>query len=60
LRYIVNYKRRRATKTELFTQILKRVDATKGQIRFASATFELVDAPEFQVKITEDKDGKGN
>jgi small-conductance mechanosensitive channel len=60
LRYIVNYKRRRATKTELFTQILKRVDATKEQIRFSSATFELVDAPEFQVKITEDKDGKGN
>jgi small-conductance mechanosensitive channel len=60
LRYIVNYKRRRATKTELFTKILKRVDASKGQIKFASATFELVDTPEFQVNITKDKDGKEN
>lgn len=52
LRYIVNYKRRRATKTELFTRILAEVEATNGEIRFASATFQLVEAPEFKVNIT--------
>ena len=51
LRYIVNYKKRRATKTELFTKILKRVEATNGEIKFASATFHLVEAPEIKIKI---------
>lgn len=60
LRYIVNYKKRRVTKTELFTQILKRVDATNGLIKFASATFQLVEAPEFKVKISSNGDRKGN
>jgi small-conductance mechanosensitive channel len=60
LRYIVNYKKRRLTKTELFTQILKRVDATNGQIKFASATFQLVEAPDFNVKISANGDRKGN
>jgi small-conductance mechanosensitive channel len=51
LRYVVNYKKRRATKTELFTRILNEVEATKGEIKFASATFHLVEAPELKVKI---------
>lgn len=52
LRYIVDYKKRRITKTKLFTQILKKVDATAGQVKFASATFQLVEPPDFRVKIT--------
>lgn len=51
LRYVVIYNRRRATKTELFTRILKEVEASKGEIKFASATFHLVEAPEFKVNI---------
>ncbi len=51
LRYIVNYKRRRITKTELFTKILHEIESTGGEIKFASATFHLVEAPEFKVKI---------
>ena len=51
LRYIVNYKRRRATKTELFTRILNEIEATNGEIKFASATFQLVEAPDFKVNI---------
>lgn len=51
LRYVVDYKRRRFTKTELFTKILNTIEATKGDIKFASATFHLVEAPEFKVKI---------
>ncbi len=51
LRYVVNYKRRRFTKTELFTKILKAVDDTKGEIKFASATFQLVESPDFKLNI---------
>ena len=52
LRYVVSYKKRRATKTELFTKILNQIEATKGEIKFASATFHLVEAPEFKVNIS--------
>ncbi|MEO6290449.1 MAG: mechanosensitive ion channel domain-containing protein [Ginsengibacter sp.] len=51
LRFVVNYKKRRATKTQLFTKILKEVDATNGEIKFASATFQLVEAPEIKIKF---------
>lgn len=51
LRFVVGYKKRRATKTALFTQILKRIEATNGEVKFASATFQLVDPPDFKVKI---------
>jgi len=51
LRYVVDYKRRRFTKTELFTKILNTIEATNGAIKFASATFHLVEVPEFKVKI---------
>lgn len=52
LRYVVSYKKRRATKTLLFTKILKQVEATNGEIKFASATFHLVEAPEIKISIT--------
>jgi len=51
LRYVIDYKRRRATKTELFTKILKEVESTNGKIKFASATFQVVDLPELNVNI---------
>ncbi|MEN9599467.1 MAG: hypothetical protein RL596_1786 [Bacteroidota bacterium] len=51
LRYVVDYKKRRATKTALFTTILKEIEATNGEIKFASATFHLVEAPEIKVKM---------
>ncbi|MDO9001281.1 MAG: mechanosensitive ion channel [Bacteroidota bacterium] len=51
LRYVVSYKKRRVTKTELFTKILKAVEATNGEIKFASATFQIVEVPEFNVNI---------
>lgn len=51
LRYVVNYKKRRATKTQLFTLLLNRIEATNGEVKFASATFHLVEAPEFTVKM---------
>lgn len=51
LRYVVSYKKRRATKTILFTNILKEIEATYGEIKFASATFHLVEAPEIKIKM---------
>jgi small-conductance mechanosensitive channel len=51
LRYVVNFKKRRATKTALFTTILKKIEATNGEIKFASATFHLVEAPEIKIKM---------
>ncbi len=60
LRYVVGYKKRRVTKTQLFTQILKNVEATNGQVKFASATFQLVEGPEIKVKPTQDEDTKAN
>ncbi len=52
LRYVVSYRKRRATKTVLFTKILKEVEATGSEIKFASATFHLVEAPEIKVSIS--------
>ncbi|OAB29079.1 Small-conductance mechanosensitive channel [Flavobacterium fryxellicola] len=51
LRYVVSYKKRRATKTILFSKILKEIDATNGEIKFASATFQLVQTPDLNVNI---------
>lgn len=51
LRYVVNYKSRRATKTALFLQILTDIEATKGEIKFASATFQLVESPDFKLNV---------
>ncbi len=50
LRYVVNYRRRRFTKTELFSQILQKIEAS-SDIKFASATFQLVDSPDFKINI---------
>jgi len=54
LRYVVNFRKRRFIKSELFTQILTEVEKTNGEIKFASATFHLVETPEIKVKITPD------
>lgn len=51
LRYVVDYKKRRHTKTELFTKILSKIEATKGEVKMASATFELVQAPDLNINI---------
>lgn len=52
IRYIVNFKKRRITKDQLFTRILYEVGKTGNEIKFASATFQLVEAPELKVSIT--------
>jgi len=51
LRYVVDYKKRRTTKTELFSKIITQIEATNGAVKMASATFQLVQAPDFNVNI---------
>lgn len=51
VRYVVDFRRRRALKDYLFSRILDDIDATNGKVALASATFELVGAPPVQVRI---------
>lgn len=51
VRYVVNYRRRRATKNELFMRILTEAEKASFKIKFASATFQLVELPELNVKV---------
>lgn len=52
IRYVTDYKMRRSTKDTLFTRIMEEFDATEGKVSLASATFHLVDAPVFNVRMT--------
>lgn len=51
LRYVVDYKRRRITKTTLFENLLQEIESSNGEIKLASATFQLVEPPEFNVNV---------
>lgn len=53
LRYIVDYKKRRATKHQLNDLIAKRINASDGKVQLASATFEIVKIPMVDVKKSE-------
>lgn len=48
---MVDYRRRRAVKSQLFKRILEDVDRSDGQVALASATFHLVEAPTFDVRL---------
>lgn len=50
LRYTVDFKKRRSIKDKLFSRILEEIQKTNGQIRFASATFEVVGIPPVEVR----------
>ncbi len=51
LRYVVDFKKRRSTKDLLFTRILDGGAASYGRVSMASATFHLVEAPVFDVRL---------
>lgn len=52
IRYVTDFKTRRSSKDTLFTRVLEEFDATDGKVQLASATFHLVDAPVFNVRMT--------
>ncbi|WP_242093541.1 mechanosensitive ion channel family protein [Aestuariivivens sediminicola] len=51
LRYIVDYKKRRATKDVLFNEIHKEVKQSNGKVALASTTLELVKIPEIKIDM---------
>ena len=51
VRYIVDYKRRRATKDSLFMRILEEIGTTDRRVQLASTTVELVSPPTFRVNL---------
>ena len=55
VRYIVDYKRRRKTKDELFSRILTAIDGTHGRVAIASTTIQIVEAPVLQVHTLADE-----
>lgn len=54
VRYIVDYRRRRVTKDQLFQEILARIEQTDGAVQLASATFEIVGLPDLKVTLNND------
>lgn len=51
IRYVVDYRRRRITKDELFTLLLDRIDATDGRVSIASGTYDIVGVPPIRVSL---------
>lgn len=57
VRYVVNFKRRRATKDLLFTRILEEIEKTDGRVAIASMTVHLVETPVIDVRMGTPKIG---
>jgi small-conductance mechanosensitive channel len=53
IRYVVDYKRRRVTKDQLFTRVLEELDKPDGRVAIASMTIQLVETPAFDVRLRE-------
>ena len=48
-RFITDYRTRRDTRDKIFTRLLEEIDQTKGRVGIATASFELVNPPPFEV-----------
>jgi small-conductance mechanosensitive channel len=51
LRYIVDYKKRRIIKDNLFEEIINKIERTDGKVAIASSTLQLVDLPVVKLDI---------
>ena len=51
LRYVVDYKKRRATKDMICDLVLKRIEGEEGRVKLGSATFELTSIPDLDVRL---------
>lgn len=51
IRYVVDYKRRRTTKDQLFTHILEEIEKTEGRVAIAGAAIGIVETPVIDVRI---------
>ena len=50
LRYVVDYRSRRSTKSKLFSAILDAFAATEGKVRIAAPKVQLIDTPALQMQ----------
>lgn len=57
LRYVVDYKKRRGKKDELFSNILDEIDLTDGKVGIASTTIHLVETPTLDVRVSKNENG---
>ncbi len=53
VRYVVDYRKRRRTKDQLFERILDEFDNSEGRLAFASTTVQLVDLPPLDIRLGE-------
>lgn len=51
LRYVVTYKKRRWTKSELFTRILTEIEKPDSKVTITTATLSIVGAPDLNVNL---------
>ncbi len=51
VRYVVDYRRRRTTKDQLFQRILEAIDQSEGRVGLASATVQLVEGAPLEVRL---------
>jgi small-conductance mechanosensitive channel len=55
VRYVVDYKKRRVTKDQMFYRILEEFEKTDGKVTIASTTLHIVEAPHLKVTLTENR-----
>lgn len=51
LRYVVDYKKRRSTRDQLYTRFLEEVSLSEGKIQMASQTSEIVAFPKLNIHL---------
>jgi small-conductance mechanosensitive channel len=54
LRYVVDYKQRRATKDLLFTRILQEIDKSEGQIGIAASTLNIEKLAPLEIRVADE------
>ena len=59
IRYVIDYKKRRLTKNELFAHILEEFEKTDGRVSIGSTTLHIVEAPPIDVRLR-NTESKGN
>jgi small-conductance mechanosensitive channel len=51
VRHVVDYKRRRITKDQLFSRVLEEFEKTQGSVAIAPTTIHIVQTPTFDVRL---------
>ena len=54
LRYVVDYKKRRSTKDNISSRILKLIEESEGQIQLGAPSFELSSVPPLDINVQKD------